>query len=47
MACIQKCLLTYVKSGKEEFLEGTFTSIIEKTDSVREYEEVMIAVAVK
>lgn len=33
-ACIQKCLLTYIKSGKEEFLEGTFTSIIEKTDSV-------------
>ncbi len=32
-ACIQKCLLSYAKSGKEEFLEGTFTSIIEKTDS--------------
>ena len=28
-ACIQKCLLTYAKSGKEEFLEGEFTSIIE------------------
>src|SRR5687768_18606917 len=27
-SCIQKCLLTYTKSGKEEFLEGTFTSII-------------------
>jgi hypothetical protein len=34
-ACIQKCLLTYEKSGKEEFLEGTFSSIIEKTDSLR------------
>jgi hypothetical protein len=33
--CIQKCLLTYAKSGREEFLEGTFTSIIEKTDSAR------------
>ena len=33
-ACIQKCLLTYAKSGKEEFLEGTFSSIIEKTDSL-------------
>ena len=32
-ACIQKCQLTYAKSGKEEFLEGTFSSIIEKTDS--------------
>lgn len=34
-SCIQKCQLTYTKSGKEEFLEGTFTSIIEKTDSMR------------
>jgi hypothetical protein len=33
-ACIQKCLLTYAKSGKEEFLEGTFSSIIEKNDSI-------------
>jgi hypothetical protein len=33
--CIQKCLLTYIKSGREEFLEGTFTSMIEKTDSMR------------
>ena len=33
-ACIQKFLLTYARSGKEEFLEGTFTSIIEKTDSL-------------
>src|SRR6187397_2667779 len=36
VACIQKCLLTYAKSGKEEFLEGTFSSIIEKTDSLRQ-----------
>ena len=34
VACIQKCLLTYAKSGKEEFLEGTFSSVIEKTDSL-------------
>ena len=34
-ACIQKCLLTYAKSGKEEFLEGEFSSIIEKTDTLR------------
>jgi hypothetical protein len=33
-ACIQKCLLTYVKSGKEEFLEGEFSSVHEKTDTV-------------
>jgi hypothetical protein len=33
-ACIQKCLLTYEKSGKEEFLEGRFSSIIEKTDTI-------------
>ena len=33
-ACIQKCRLVYAKSGKEEFLEGTFTSIIEKNDSI-------------
>lgn len=34
VACIQKCLLTYSKSGREEFLEGTFTSVFEKTDSL-------------
>lgn len=34
-ACIQKCLLVYEKSGKEDFLVGTFSSIIEKTDSSR------------
>jgi hypothetical protein len=33
-ACIQKCLLTYAKSGKEEFLEGTFSSVIERTDTL-------------
>lgn len=30
-ACIMKYKLTYAKSGKEEFLEGSFTSAIEKT----------------
>jgi len=34
VACIQKCRLTYAKSGKEEFLEGTFSSVFEKTDSL-------------
>ena len=34
VACIQKCLLTYAKSGKEEFLEGKFTSVFEKTDTI-------------
>lgn len=29
-ACIMKCSFQYVKSGKEEFLEGTFTSRFEK-----------------
>lgn len=33
-SCIQKCQLFYERSGNEEFLEGTFTSIIEKTDSL-------------
>jgi hypothetical protein len=32
IACIMKCLFTYSKSGKEEFLEGNFTSMYEKTD---------------
>ena len=31
VACIMKCYLTYTKSGKEEFLEGTFSSVYEKT----------------
>jgi len=30
-ACIMKYKLTYAKSGKEEFLEGSFTSAFEKT----------------
>ena len=29
-ACIMKCIFQYEKSGKEEFLEGTFTSTHEK-----------------
>ena len=32
IACIMKCAFTWSKSGKEEFLEGSFTSIYEKTD---------------
>jgi len=35
VACIMKCMMEYVRSGKEEFLEGTFTSKYEKTDSLR------------
>jgi hypothetical protein len=30
VACIMKCVFEYSKSGKEEFLEGTFTSKYEK-----------------
>lgn len=30
LACIMKCIFQYEKSGKEEFLEGTFTSKYEK-----------------
>lgn len=33
VACIMKCLFNYARSGNEEFLEGTFTSMYEKTDS--------------
>ena len=29
-ACIMKCMFEYSKSGKEEFLEGTYTSVFEK-----------------
>jgi hypothetical protein len=29
-ACIMRCVFSYEKSGKEEFLEGTFTSKFEK-----------------
>jgi len=32
VACIMKCLFTYSKSGREEFLEGRFTSMYEKSD---------------
>jgi hypothetical protein len=30
-ACIMKCAFVYTKSGKEEFLEGTYTSTFEKS----------------
>jgi hypothetical protein len=32
VACIMKCIFKYSRSGKEEFLEGTFTSKYEKND---------------
>lgn len=32
VACIMKCLFTFSRSGKEQFLEGTFTSGYEKSD---------------
>jgi hypothetical protein len=31
-ACIMKCQFVYTKSGKEEFLEGTYTSVEEGSD---------------
>ena len=31
--CIMKCLFTYSVSGKEEFLDGTFSSMYEKSDA--------------
>lgn len=31
-ACIMKCFFTYAKSGKEEFLEGTFSSAYENSE---------------
>jgi hypothetical protein len=34
VACIMRCLLQYAKSGNEEFLEGTYTSKYEKSDSL-------------
>jgi hypothetical protein len=34
VACIMKYNLTYAKSGNEEFLEGTYTSKYEKSDSL-------------
>ncbi len=33
VACIMKCNFQYIQSGKEEFLEGFFTSKYEKTDT--------------
>lgn len=33
VACIMKCRLIYSKSGREEFLEGLYSSSYEKTDS--------------
>ncbi len=33
VACIMKCLVNYARSGNEEFLEGTFTSSYEKSDT--------------
>jgi hypothetical protein len=32
VACIMKCRLVYSRSGKEEFLEGVYTSTYEKSD---------------
>jgi hypothetical protein len=32
VACIMKCRLVYIRSGKEEFLEGAYTSTYETTD---------------
>lgn len=33
-SCIMKCLLNYSRSGREEFLDGTFSSAYEKTDAM-------------
>src|SRR5438309_8616733 len=33
-ACIMKCNVVYSKSGNEEFLEGTYTSMYEQSDSL-------------
>src|SRR4249919_873139 len=33
VACIQKCFLPYARSGKEESLEGRFSSVMERTDT--------------
>ncbi|HVK96638.1 MAG TPA: hypothetical protein VM368_02420 [Flavisolibacter sp.] len=32
VACIMKCFVSYSKSGKEEFLEGSYTSMYETTN---------------
>jgi hypothetical protein len=34
MACIMKCNIVYSRSGKEEFLEGTYTSSYEKNNKL-------------
>ena len=34
-ACIMKCIFDYSTMGKEEFLEGTFTSVFEKSEKGR------------
>lgn len=34
VACIMKCRLLYSRSGREEFLEGVYTSAYEKTDAL-------------
>lgn len=33
-ACIMKCRFVYTKSGREEFLEGSYESMYEKTDEL-------------
>lgn len=33
IACIMKCRMVYTKSGNEEFLDGVYTSMYEKTES--------------
>lgn len=38
-ACIMKCIFNYEKSGKEDFLEGTFTSKYEKDGLVNKQGE--------
>lgn len=34
IACIMKCNVVYSRSGNEEFLEGTYTSMYEKSDTL-------------
>lgn len=34
VACIMKCRLVYTRSGKEEFLEGEYSSTYEKSDAL-------------
>lgn len=36
VACIMKCQFAYSKSGKEEYLEGTYTSAYEKTSRAQQ-----------